>query len=42
MKEFSKRLLITRFLLYLANSLFLYGLYLLGAFGRAANKAASE
>ena len=31
----------TKFLLNFANSLFLYGLYLLGAFGRAARSAAS-
>ena len=40
--EFSNRLFITRFLLYFANFGFLYGLYLLGAFGNAANKDASE
>ena len=37
----SKRFCNTRFLLNFANLISLYGLYLLGAFGRAANKAAS-
>ena len=40
-KLFSYKFLITRFLLNLANYTFLYGLYLLGAFGNAASKDAS-
>ena len=41
MNPFSNKLFNTKFLLNFANSLFLYGLYLLGAFGRAARSAAS-
>ena len=41
MNPLSNKLFNTKFLLNFANSLFLYGLYLLGAFGRAARSAAS-
>ena len=41
MKPLSNKLFITKFLLNFASSIFLYGLYLLGAFGNAANSAAS-
>ena len=40
-KLFSNKLFNTKFLLKVANSLSLYGLYLLGALGSAANKADS-
>ena len=39
--EISNKFFKTRFLLNFASSISLYGLYLLGAFGNAANKAAS-
>ena len=42
MKLFSSKFFKTRFLLNLLTSGYLYGLYLLGAFGKAASKAASE
>ena len=41
MNPLSNKLFNTKFLLNFAKSLFLYGLYLLGAFGRAAKSAAS-
>ena len=42
MKPLSFKFSITKFLLNFAISGYLYGLYLLGAFGKAANRAASE
>ncbi len=42
MKLLSNKFFKTKSLLNFANSIFLYGLYLLGALGSAANKAASS
>ena len=42
MKLLSNKFFKTKSLLNFANSIFLYGLYLLGALGNAANKAASS